>query len=159
MKPVYQVNRNGMEGDCFLACLASILNLPAGTVPDFGPSIGGEEYVWIAKANSWLAQFGLGLIATKLDQIDLPLPEALVIVVGKSSGGIPHSCVGRITRKGEIGWEISLVHDPFLPDEFIRQHRAALEADDWRWGLVNPPAEWDVYFLVETGYRIAQSKG
>lgn len=50
--PVYQ-SREGPDGDCYEACLASILGLPLAAVPPLG------REGWAARLRKWLATLGL----------------------------------------------------------------------------------------------------
>lgn len=54
MKPVDQTTFGAKEGNCFAACLASVLELPIEKVPNFCVSSD-----WQRLCNAWLAQFGL----------------------------------------------------------------------------------------------------
>jgi len=58
MIKIYQT-KFGEEGDCFRACLASILELKIEDVPEFKEGHG----VWYQKYRKWLQQFGLDLLA------------------------------------------------------------------------------------------------
>jgi len=102
MKPVEQVCL-GADGDCFRACMASILELPLAAVPHFAGDDQHERY------GAWLAQFGLGLLTFRLDQAQ-PWPSyarypGLAIVAAESplGNGRMH---GVVVRCGTI------VHDP-----------------------------------------------
>lgn len=57
MKPVMQTE-TGEYGNCFSACLASILELPIEQVPNFIRS--GDDF-W-KDCEGWLRQFGLGIL-------------------------------------------------------------------------------------------------
>lgn len=90
-------------GDCFRACLATILELPMREVPhfallDFSP----EVRVSMQCAQAWLEARGFELWMGP-DDGDNPLP--LCIVNGLSPRGIRHAVVGD-TATGEI------LHDP-----------------------------------------------
>ena len=47
----------GMEGNCFSACIASILGLSIEQVPEFTEEAGG----WFFRWQVWLKQYGLHL--------------------------------------------------------------------------------------------------
>ena len=60
MKPVMQTV-TGTSGNCFSACLASILELPIEAVPNFCDAGDDDSSYWNA-CRAWLRQFGLGII-------------------------------------------------------------------------------------------------
>lgn len=112
----------GLRGDCFSACLASLLRVPLAEVPRFC-EIDGDD--WQDAIDAWLAQFSLIYVEVK---IDVRMIEALAragyhILNGPGSGGHPHSVVGFRTV---TAW------DPH-PN---------------RSGLRGSPTEWTVGFLV-----------
>lgn len=88
MKPVTQ-SRTGENGTCFRACVASILELPEATVPDW-PDANLDPDV-----NQWLGQRGL-----RYEQIDAsaPPPLGLHIIQGLSPRGGQHAIVGKDGR-------------------------------------------------------------
>lgn len=59
MKPVKQTKFGKDEGNCFSACLASILEIPLRLIPNFCVEWPSD---WLNKTNEWLAGFGLVLI-------------------------------------------------------------------------------------------------
>lgn len=110
MIPVYQtlVLQKHSRGNCFNACVASILQKPLKDIPDILP---GQKGSWIGRWKVYLATINLKLIKHTKDNP----PEGYSIVVGtlphmypenhdKSGSSIVHACV---TFDGKI------VHDPF----------------------------------------------
>jgi hypothetical protein len=98
MKPVDQQvlhdAEHGIRGDCFRACLASILELPPESVPmAFNPN------GWRGVINAWLAPLGLFYFDIRADD---PMCEGLLhaspyhIITGPSprGGGVRHAVVG-----------------------------------------------------------------
>lgn len=91
MTPVYQT-RTGAQGNCFAACIASILDIPLSTVPDFTDDGFVEEvaeflqprnllYMRVSKNDPLLKQmFGYG--------------KCYHTIEGTSTRGGPHACVG-----------------------------------------------------------------
>jgi hypothetical protein len=80
MKPIHQT-RIGDDGNCFAACLSSILETPIpefGSEPDFWPNV-----------DRWLARRGLRYTQTS----DPPL--GWHTIEGISPRGGPHAVVGR----------------------------------------------------------------
>src|SRR4051812_36660798 len=60
MKPVFQTEFGRGKGNCYAACLASILELPINSVPNFCHLYDNNE--WMQQANRWCWQFGYGLV-------------------------------------------------------------------------------------------------
>jgi hypothetical protein len=105
MIPVTQT-RTGANGNCFAACLASILEVPMHVVPDFG----GDD-VWLGNAQSFLAGFGLYYIQVPPD--DPALWNAF------TSGEVFHTIEGTSPRGGQhavVGRNGEMVHDPHPQD-------------------------------------------
>jgi len=61
MIPVFQTKTSSGDGDCFAACLASILEEPLAVIPDFTPAIKNDNS-WIVEANLFIAHFGFYLL-------------------------------------------------------------------------------------------------
>lgn len=67
MKPVRCIAPAHEQGDCWRACLASILNLPPDRVPNFADLAGDDEGAWdrmFGLARKWLAERGLAMFRT-----------------------------------------------------------------------------------------------
>lgn len=103
---------NGSWGDCTRACVASIFNLPAESVPHFceGGELppDAEGYMpWERRLRSWLAERGYGLLHIQFnDRLDAGWQQSLqfhYVRGGKTSRGTNHDTV----YFGD-----SLVHDP-----------------------------------------------
>lgn len=66
MKPVDQTSLHDKEtdtgGDCWRACLASILEVPITDVPDFVNEHGGR---YVTETRNWLEAFGLWLVEVR----------------------------------------------------------------------------------------------
>jgi hypothetical protein len=116
MIPVKQTVFTVPGGDCFAACVASILEVPLEEVPNF--CAGGAD--WLFEANRWLGTRGLCLFDIDLaDNGSLRDCHALanrmlVIASGKSPrGDWGHSVVARyvITEDGSEH-ALDYVHDP-----------------------------------------------
>lgn len=88
------------NGNCFAACLASLLDLPLWMVPPFEDMFARPE--WRARVNQWLARaHSMQLRRTEGHQFER-LPE-FYMANGMSPRGVMHSVIyGRGT----------LVHDP-----------------------------------------------
>lgn len=100
MIPADQTTFGFPGGNCFSACVASLLHLPLDDVPYFMDGDG-----WYERFQSWLAPHGCYALAFNLDAGWTP--AGLHILSGKSprdlNGGALHSVVAR-------GKEIA--HDP-----------------------------------------------
>lgn len=93
----------GADGDCFDACLATLLGLPIEKVDYFR-----KEEAWYGDCQKWLAQFGLTYLEIDIQKTKLHwLPQTDCIFGGPSNRGIAHAVVGRVNR---FGYEI--IHDP-----------------------------------------------
>jgi hypothetical protein len=103
MKPVFQ-NR---PTNCLQACIASILELKLGEVPDFC-AVAGDK--WWKALQDWLKERNLFFLMVQLDQAtpwyDVPHP-ALAIMIGFGPNGINHAVVGEVD-----GDEFKWTHDP-----------------------------------------------
>lgn len=87
MKPVYQTRFGGIDtpqeeqGNCFQACVASVLELPleeAFTNIPYEQVNGGKPGEWFDKFNEWLARYGLGCIAIDVDKDNPPAYSTLL---------------------------------------------------------------------------------
>lgn len=112
MKPQRCIAKGQEQGDCWRACVATILNLPATEVPNF-VDLGGEDWkAWPKLTREWLAERGLALyemccsaeytIESLLKWRSHDSPDVPVILVG-SSANDSHAVVA-------MGGKI--VHDP-----------------------------------------------
>lgn len=114
MKPVSQTilhTDDGPPGDCFRACVASLLELAAEDVPHFVLN----PRTWMRDCNAWLAQRGLVMVATEdriRDVFWRGCGRVYAIAAGKSPRGPwHHSVIARLGGTDEDPvWEI--VHDP-----------------------------------------------
>lgn len=105
MKPVMQTVFGEGKGNCFAACLASILELPIEAVPNF---MAEHRSDWFGALNRWLAGTGLRCVYVKAAHLDdakiAPFASDVPLIVGgKSPRGLSHAV---IWHDGEI------VHDP-----------------------------------------------
>ena len=106
MKPVSQsklYQHGGIHnGNCFAACLASLLEIPLWMVPPFEDMFGRGHGQWRERAEEWLDRFFmLRLVRREGHPVD-ELPQ-YYIANGESLRGVHHSV---IYTKG------TLVHDP-----------------------------------------------
>lgn len=103
MTPVMQsklYTKDGIHnGNCLVACLASLLDMPLWMVPPFDDMFGRDD--WRIRISEWLARLGYRFIKTEGHQVD-QLPE-YYIASGYSTRNVFHAV---IYRNGE------LAHDP-----------------------------------------------
>jgi hypothetical protein len=99
MKPVDQtkVLERGQRGNCLAACLASILELPLASIPEFEELPPGH---WKAELASWSAAQGFRLDFVKPENFT---PGECYIAVGLSTRGNLHATVGL---------DGAVIHDP-----------------------------------------------
>lgn len=100
MKPVFQTGFDVKTGNCYAACLASILEVPLDRIP-----VGLNDEKWIERANQFLAAFNLRTMVFKWEVgREWTFGPVWHVVSGPSPrGNWYHACVG-------FGGEI--VHDP-----------------------------------------------
>lgn len=100
----------GVRGDCFRACIASILELPIEDVPHFV----AIEHDWWGETQKWFHARGLSALWMNLSSELCPLVHwadaHYCILSGKSPrGDFKHAVVGQIDPGG---WGFKVVHDP-----------------------------------------------
>jgi len=97
--PIHQT-KFGKGGNCFSACIASILELKIDDVPLFI-----EKGKWYHEYQIWLRSHDLDFIALKpwLSQEEIYIPNVYSIVSGDGPRGLLHSVVYL---------ESNMVHDP-----------------------------------------------
>lgn len=122
MKPIRQTIFGDKKGNCFAACVASVLELPLGTVPNFCVAEGD----WLIKANAWLVPYGVALM-----DLDLPKDGSMrnfhalsdgiyVFLSGKSPRGeFSHSVVGRYRLYDDGRHQLEYAHDPHPSDAYL----------------------------------------
>jgi hypothetical protein len=114
LKPVLQTKFGKPEGNCFAACIASILECDLADLPDFADKPADEN--WLAWFNALLAPKGFGIFhseasAEKPLNVYIPLGTHF-IVAGPGKRGIQH-CVIMKSNGGEQGFGDDFVHDPY----------------------------------------------
>jgi hypothetical protein len=120
VKPVPQkvLVSPGVRGDCFRACMASILELDSEDVPHFV----AIEKDWWGEVQRWLEKRSLIALWFRLDPdvctICWPLTSTVYCILSGPSprgGGLQHSVVGEI---GD-GWSFMPVYDPHPSGEML----------------------------------------
>ena len=112
VKPVFQTKFTNPGGNCFQACVASILEVGLQEIPDFcnDAAFCDGKQIHYDRVTSWLhREFGMGLLCLKAEWFDGVLTEAyheaFVIAGGRSPRSGRGHCV--VWRKGRC------VHDPY----------------------------------------------
>ncbi len=114
MIPVIQTVFGKDKGNCYSACIASLLELEIDAVPCFVRDFRGK---WYEEAQRWLGERGLMTlrivmpkeIKTGEDIRFDPLPDSLCMATGKSPRGeFGHCVVGKIY----LGFNFQMTHDP-----------------------------------------------
>lgn len=106
MKPVDQTIFGPELGNCFAACVASVLELPLEDVPNFCE---GGDHGWFDRLRAWLRPRGLWALTCKLGGKPGAsdggwYPEGLHIAGGQSPR---HACLHAVVARGN-----EIVHDP-----------------------------------------------
>ena len=115
MKPVKQLICNNENGDCFRACVASILERPVESVPNFVRKNQTDEELWKLH-NSWAANenFRYVLIFLEKNRWDV-LDNIFCIASGKSPRGEHYHAVV---------WHNGIIHDPHPSNDFLAEDPA-----------------------------------
>ncbi len=107
MKKVYQTKYGEEHGNCYQACLASLLEIELCDVPDFCNLYSADA--WFLRLNIWLRQFGLATLCVEVDHTDIIIKEHLrdcyVIASGKTKEGVLHSVIwlnGKIVHNPNV---------------------------------------------------------
>jgi hypothetical protein len=118
MIPVRQTTFGFPKGNCFAACIASLLELPIEQVPI---ESGGDD--WLEQTQAFLKTKGLFFLEVRLDvAVKYPLYELYdvwAIYYGKSPrGDWFHSIIGKLDM--EDGFAVhKFIHDPHPDNAFI----------------------------------------
>jgi hypothetical protein len=99
VRPVDQTTFGVPGGNCFSACVASILELPIEDVPYF---MGSDGEGWFDRLSVWLSERGLYALYYDTSDRNTYWPDGYYILGGESVRG-PHAVVA----KGK-----DVVHDP-----------------------------------------------
>jgi hypothetical protein len=115
MTPVDQTTFGHPGGNCFSACVASLLELPISEVPYFMDE-SGDNLPWVKQLNDWLAPRGYYSMHFVVNETNREAydrenlwPAGFYILCGKSPRG-DHAVVAR-------GKDV--VHDPHPGRDFI----------------------------------------
>ena len=120
MKAVDQTTFGQPEGNCFSACVASLLEIPISDVPYF---MGHDD--WFENFAEWLRPYGFYPMMFNAKDNPTWSPEGWAIAGGQSPRG-PHSVVS--------------FHDKIRHDPHPSRDRIA-EVEDWTVFVAIDPAE------------------
>lgn len=120
MKPVEQTEYGKGKGNCFSACVASILEIGIEDVPHFCEENKGT---WFVDCAEWLTTKGYGCINIGWEEASNFFPiNCWLIVCGDSWYGSKHAVIGKPNIKNykllteeetvKFNYEIELVWDP-----------------------------------------------
>lgn len=120
MKPVFQKIIDADTGDCFTACLASVLEIPYEEVPNFVFDLhsNGKIYEFYQTVAKWLKERGLNMVTVSAKHLadwrclgDL---HAIASVPSQKFPGITHAVVVKWTEIPEHKncYKCSVIHDP-----------------------------------------------
>lgn len=136
MKKVYQTIYGEEKGNCFAACVASILELNIEQVPDFLGEYGDR---WMYGLNEWLEQFGLAAITVAFQDDDPHIKKGYACAGIRTPTGSKHSVVYKDLKfvwNPQKGWEdydaepedytFFVVLDPAKYMEFIEKEKYPL---------------------------------
>lgn len=102
MKPVEQTILAPPHGDCFRACIASLLELPIEEVPNFGQEEGEPAGEWFQKWQRWLAPRQLILYTWDIEKGGFTPPGYALLGADSPRGDWLHSVV---CLDGQIVWD------------------------------------------------------
>lgn len=107
MKPIYQTRFGHEEGNCFQACLASILELPLDAVPDV---MQPADDAWLLRLNQWLRPQGwTAILIADWGKDAEGWTEGLLMIAGGLS---PRSHGDIVTMHSVVWLNDQCVHDP-----------------------------------------------
>lgn len=134
------------NGNCFAACLASLLDAPLWMIPPFEDMFGRGGGIYIDRCEEWLEKtYRLELVLT-----DGHKPNALpeyYIASGRSARGVMHAV---IYRSGV------LVHDPHFSDSGIESVDYTRHLQPVSLALDRPTDKEDALFRINTSVHQIQ---
>lgn len=125
MKPVFQTIVHPEHGNCWAACLASILECPLECIPNFMAD--GESYFRL-REQEWLRSQGLyvvrvfhpwdgcskGLSCDIRSLMDMPF---IASVPSQKFEGVSHAVIATLLRKDTGALALTILHDPNAGNE------------------------------------------
>ncbi len=121
MIPTYQTKFGNGNGNCLLACVASILERPLDSIPDFTLSGCG----WFGDLYEWCLNEGIGIICVDPNDLNHSLCFNLWCILCYTVANIEteyHAVIGKCKRVESVNidaedetawhWEAPIVFDP-----------------------------------------------
>jgi len=113
MKPVAQLVDSPENGDCFRACVASILELDPHALPNVGdPAVRGGRY-FISVMNEALAPWNMQLMYTANEQCYWEMPVFIWSIRSPKYEGKTHAVVVTCDFKREKPWQVAWDPSPY----------------------------------------------
>lgn len=142
MTPVRCTYVPGEEGDCWRACIASILNLPALDVPNFGHMAGDDWDEMYRLGREWLSQRGIGIFRTYCSAAwDL---DKLLEVFSAANSGIPLIISGQSRRNPKESHAVIAINGKIIHDPSNSGLRGACAC-----GCGNPACDGNGYWWID----------
>src|SRR6266404_987731 len=118
MKRIFQTKFGHPEGNCFNACVASIIECALDELPDL-EKFEAKGVNWLDGLNQFLRPMGYGVISIPASEehpanVYIPL-RGHFIASGDGYGGLVHSVVCKERGDGKVDF----IHDPY-PDAQTR---------------------------------------
>lgn len=115
MTPVLQTIVGKDKGNCFAACLASLLDMPCDEVPNFIGDDPGGGY-WFDHCNRWLAERDLALVMIRGGEQGVFWTADGVLFIASVYGprGLRHAVVMKMESDLPV-----LVHDPYPGEKCV----------------------------------------
>ena len=117
MHRVNQTDLTSTSGNCFQACLASVLERPLEHVPHFMAA--DQSGDWIHGLDRWLRTQGLFFVEGRLDgpEATLVVPSTSICIISGPSPRYADTLHAVVGSTGSIGEPVlDLLHDPYYPD-------------------------------------------
>lgn len=112
MKPVKQLIHNGEpNGDCFRACVASILERPVESIPNYTVQSQNDEEFW-ALNNKWAKMFGYQYVTIYLKESDRHIIKDILCIAAAKS---PR----REDQYHAVLWLNKMIFDPHPSNDFL----------------------------------------
>ena len=114
MKFVNQLICHGEDdGDCFRACVASILELPVEDVPNFSGIAQNDEEFWDLN-NTWAATKGFKYVTIYLEKQNWSIISGILCIASAKS---PR----REDQTHAVVWHDGIIHDPHPSNDFLAE--------------------------------------
>lgn len=116
------------RGNCFAACLATILHFRIEEVPQFHALEGGD---WSDEINNWLDRYGLHYLEVRVEEN--PLVDREYFGIHVLNGFSPRN---QYRQHSVVARGAKMIHDPFPTRKGLLPHDA--ERSPWTRGFLIP---------------------